>query len=137
MAVSARGSAAPDTCTRRIGTTVHTRRDPAAHLTETSSLVTPENAERMLRSWAAHWDLSRPLLLEKSPPNLVMTRMLQAMYPDAKFVVIVRHPVVVSLSTHKWVRGRRLKFEFRSTLSRPSCSMPTWPCRRPNAAAMC
>ena len=75
---------------------------PASHLTEQSPLATPANAERLFASWAPYWDLSRPVLVEKSPPNLVMTRFLQALYPDARFVVVVRHPVVVALSTSKW-----------------------------------
>ncbi len=75
---------------------------PASHLTEASPLATPANADRLFASWAPYWDLTRPVLVEKSPPNLVMTRFLQALYPDARFVVVVRHPVVVALSTSKW-----------------------------------
>jgi hypothetical protein len=76
--------------------------DPRSHLTESSPLVTPENAQRLLEQWSEHWDLDRRLLLEKSPPNLVMTRFLQGLFPEARFVVVVRHPVVVALSTQKW-----------------------------------
>lgn len=73
-----------------------------AHLTDSSPLATPENAERLFAEWSRHWDLSRPVLVEKSPPNLVMTRFLQALFPEARFLVSVRHPVVVALSTSKW-----------------------------------
>jgi hypothetical protein len=45
-------------------------------------------------------------LLEKSPPNLLKTRFLQALYPSSSFVVIVRHPIPVSIPTAKW-RGTR------------------------------
>ena len=31
-----------------------------------------------------------------------MTRFLQALFPRARFVIVVRHPVVVALSTRKW-----------------------------------
>lgn len=79
--------------------------DARAHLTEQSPLVSPENADSIFQSWAQHWDLSRPCLVEKSPPNLVMTRFLQALYPSAFFVVVMRHPLVVALSTNRW-RGR-------------------------------
>ncbi len=75
---------------------------PQAHLTEASQLVTAANAQRLLDSWSSHWDLSRPYLVEKSPPNLVMTRFLQGLFPQSRFVVIVRHPVVVALSTRRW-----------------------------------
>jgi hypothetical protein len=82
--------------------------DESAHLTESSPLATRANAERLFRQWSAHWDLDREVLLEKSPPNLVMTRFLQALYPGAGFVMIVRHPVVSSLATSKWTGWRSL-----------------------------
>lgn len=72
------------------------------HLTEQSPLATPDNARHLVEEWAPYWDLDRPVLVEKSPPNLVMTRFLQALYPDARFLMVVRHPVVVTLSTHRW-----------------------------------
>jgi hypothetical protein len=80
----------------------------AAHLTEASPLAKPENRERLLAAWTPYWDMSKPVLVEKSPPNLVMTRFLQALFPEAYHVVVVRHPVVVSLSTKKWTRTTSL-----------------------------
>lgn len=82
---------------------------PAAHLTERSPLATRDNAERLFAQWSEHWDLSRPVLVEKSPPNLVMTRFLQALFPDARFLVVVRHPVVVALATSRWRAGTPLR----------------------------
>jgi hypothetical protein len=79
---------------------------PEMHLTEDSPLVSEQNARTLFEEWSPHWDLSRPLLLEKSPPNLLKTRFLQALYPDSAFVVIVRHPIPVSIPTAKW-RGTR------------------------------
>lgn len=87
-------------------------RDPGAHLTEVSPLVTADNARRLMEQWAPYWDLGKPVLLEKSPPNLLMTRFLQALYPEASFVVIVRHPVVVTLSTARWRRFMTLSALF-------------------------
>ena len=75
---------------------------PEAHLTEASPLATPANAERLLADWGPHWDLGRAVLLEKSPPNLIRFRFLQALFPDAAFVAVTRHPVAVSLATQKW-----------------------------------
>jgi len=77
-----------------------------AHLTEESRLATPENAQKLFDEWAPYWDLSRPVLLEKSPPNLLKTRFLQALYPDSSFVVLIRHPIPVSIPTARW-RGTR------------------------------
>jgi hypothetical protein len=79
---------------------------PEMHLTEASPLVSDENALRLFEEWSPHWDLSCRFLLEKSPPNLLKTRFLQALYPDSAFVVIVRHPIPVSIPTAKW-RGTR------------------------------
>lgn len=82
----------------------HFARDRRAHLTETSELVSLRSAEMLLAAWCPHWDLSRRCLVEKSPPNIVMTRFLQALFPDASFIMVVRHPVTVALSTKKWTR---------------------------------
>ena len=79
---------------------------PEMHLTESSPLVSEQSATALFEEWSPHWDLSRPLLLEKSPPNLLKTRFLQALYPASSFVVIVRHPIPVSIPTAKW-RGTR------------------------------
>ena len=75
---------------------------PEAHLTEASPLVTAENRTRLFAEWSRYWDLRRPVLLEKSPPNLIRTRFLQAMVPDAFFIILVRHPIPVALATRRW-----------------------------------
>lgn len=74
-----------------------------AHLTEASPLITSQNAERLLASWRPYWDTSRPYLLEKSPQNLIMGRYLQAQFPESVLIVVIRHPVIVSLATQKWM----------------------------------
>ena len=79
-------------------------RDERAHLTETSPLVSGGNAQRLWDAWSPYWDLSRPYLLEKSPPNLIMSRFLQGLFPDSAQIMVIRHPVVVALSTVKWRR---------------------------------
>jgi hypothetical protein len=76
--------------------------DPEAHLTETSTLITEENRRRLLMEWSRYWDLEKPVLLEKSPPNLIRTRFLQALFPSSSFLIILRHPLAVSYSTEKW-----------------------------------
>jgi Sulfotransferase family len=80
---------------------------PEMHLTESSPLVSEQSARTLFEEWSPHWDLSRPLLLEKSPPNLLKARFLQALFPGSAFVVVVRHPIPVSLATAKWRRTRR------------------------------
>ena len=79
--------------------------DPRSHLTEESPLLGPTTAQELWAAWAPYWqDPASPLLVEKSPPNMVMGRFLQAAFPGSALVVIVRHPVVVALSTYKWRR---------------------------------
>ena len=78
--------------------------DPRVHLTEGSLLATAEQAQTVFAEWSAHWDLSRPCLLEKSPPNLMRMRFLQALFPGAAFVVVLRHPIAVAFATQKWSR---------------------------------
>jgi hypothetical protein len=75
---------------------------PDAHVTETSELLTRENRAQLAADWFPYWDLSRKFLLEKSPPNILMTRFLQSALPNSSFVAIIRHPVAVSLATTKW-----------------------------------
>jgi hypothetical protein len=83
--------------------------DPRAHRTE-ADLRTPQTtAWRLFSQWRRHWDMARPVLVEKSPPNLMMMRYLQRLFPRARFVVVMRHPVVTALATRKW--RRRLGLE--------------------------
>lgn len=82
---------------------------PEAHVTEASPLVTPDNGRRMFDEWARYWDLSRPVLMEKSPPNLTKARFLQALFPDSWFLVVTRHPVGVSYATFTR-RPKRTRF---------------------------
>ena len=88
--------------------------DPASALTERSPLATPESAARLFSDWSKYWDLDRPVLVEKSPPNLIRMRFLQSLFPDASFIVIMRHPVIVSLSTKKWAPRRTYRSVFEN-----------------------
>lgn len=75
--------------------------DPAARLTERSPLLTPENRARLLDQWGTHGDLNAAVFLEKSPPNLIRMRFFRTMFPAARFLVIVRHPIPVAYATRK------------------------------------
>lgn len=76
--------------------------NPESFMDETSPLVSPENRSQLEREWDLYWNLERRILVEKSPPNLVRARFLQALFPEACFVVMVRHPLAVSYATQKW-----------------------------------
>lgn len=80
----------------------------SAHLTEDASQVTPANAQQLWDAWRPYWNSDRTFLVEKSPPNLMMGRFLQGLFPTASFVFIVRHPVTVTLATRKWRRRTSL-----------------------------
>jgi hypothetical protein len=80
-----------------------------AHLTEDSPLVSPESRERLLAEWSPHWNLEKPVLVEKSPPNLIRLRFLQAVFPEASFLIVVRNPIAVAFATKKWRRRESLR----------------------------
>ena len=75
-----------------------------AHLTEASSVLTADAAERLRSAWQRHWDPDKSIRVEKTPGNLLMTRFLQAVFPSAYFIIIRRDPVAVALATQKWSR---------------------------------
>ena len=76
--------------------------DPQAHLTEHSPLATKENAALLSAKWAEFHEPGRSVMVEKSPSNLLRTRLLQALFPQARFVILTRHPIPVALATQKW-----------------------------------
>jgi hypothetical protein len=80
--------------------------DERAWMDERHPLATEQSAAKLDEQWGKHWDPGRQYLLEKSPPNLVRTRFLQALFPDASFIVLLRHPIAVALATEKWSRTR-------------------------------
>jgi hypothetical protein len=76
--------------------------DPRAHLTEDSDLLTTENVTKLRAGWHAYWDNSKSIFVEKTPANILMTRFLQAAFPNSYFIVITRHPVPVSMAAQRW-----------------------------------
>lgn len=84
-------------------------KNPKAHLAPPAPGDVPRIREQLLRDWGPYWDLQKQFLIEKSPPNMIMGRYLQATFPGSALVVILRHPVVVALSTKKWTRTTSLK----------------------------
>lgn len=51
---------------------------------------------RLKREWLMRLDRSKPLFLEKSPPDAARTRWLQQHFPNAHFVAIVRNGYAVA-----------------------------------------
>ncbi len=71
-----------------------------AHFIESSELYFRKDI--LYADWSIHFDPSRQIFLEKSPPNLLRTRFLQEVFPNSKFITIIRHPIAVSYATKKW-----------------------------------
>ena len=74
---------------------------PEAHLTE-DSLLLEGTAERLFAAWSPYWDLSKPILCEKSPANSIRSRFLQAAFPNSSFIFVLRHPIAYALAIRKW-----------------------------------
>lgn len=85
--------------------------DPRAHLTEEDVPAYEERLPDLMASWESLWAPDRAVRVEKSPPNLIRSRFLQAAFEDARFVFIVRHPLAVARATKKWSHaGEELLF---------------------------
>lgn len=76
--------------------------DPMEHYTEAHALNTMETRDRIRSDWCGWFDQAKPWHLEKSPVNLTRMRLLQALFPLAKFVVILRHPQYMAAALRKW-----------------------------------
>jgi hypothetical protein len=65
------------------------------------------------KAWESHWDSSKPVLLEKSPPNLIRTREIVANFQPVKFIVMVRNPYAQAeglMRRNQWTAKRAANF---------------------------
>lgn len=76
--------------------------DGGSRMDESHPLATSANAKKIFEQWRPHFDMSCNHLVEKSPPNIIRTRFLQKLFPESKFIFILRHPLAVSYATMKW-----------------------------------
>ena len=44
------------------------------------------------KQWLKYWDVSKPILLEKSPPNLVRAKSIEQYFAPSYFIVLTRNP---------------------------------------------
>eukprot|EP00468_Gymnochlora_sp_CCMP2014_P011088 CAMPEP_0167758748 /NCGR_PEP_ID=MMETSP0110_2-20121227/10638_1 /TAXON_ID=629695 /ORGANISM="Gymnochlora sp., Strain CCMP2014" /LENGTH=327 /DNA_ID=CAMNT_0007645053 /DNA_START=145 /DNA_END=1128 /DNA_ORIENTATION=+ len=88
------------------------------HLKEDNELVNPTAQARLLNRFGYFWNLTKPVLLEKSPTNAVISRFLQALLnlevpngydatkksgiSPVRFVFITRHPLANALAHRAW-----------------------------------
>lgn len=71
-----------------------------SYMDESHILATEENAKKIYRQWFG--DINSEFAIEKSPPSIVRTRFFQKLFPESKFIAILRDPLVVSMATKKW-----------------------------------
>lgn len=76
--------------------------DNHAHMDEHSPLATPPSRDALWGHWKGFWDTTKPILVEKSPPNLIRMRFLQALFPESYYIAVIRHPAMVAFATQKW-----------------------------------
>lgn len=67
------------------------------------------DAVRLEREWLMRLDRSRPVFLEKSPPNAARTRWLQAHFRNAHFIAIVRNGYAVAEGIRRKAEPRHLR----------------------------
>ena len=48
--------------------------------------------EFIKKEWMKYWDITRPILLEKSPPNIIRTQSIQNFFKPTYFIVFYRNP---------------------------------------------
>lgn len=51
--------------------------------------------------WHGYWDLTRPVLLEKSPPHLCRSEQLLTHFDPAYFILLLRDPVATCEALHR------------------------------------
>ncbi|SDF19520.1 sulfotransferase family protein [Limimaricola pyoseonensis] len=76
--------------------------DPAQHLVEGGPYDRLETRERIEADWAPWFPDGVPWRVEKSPVNLLRTRLYQQLFPLSQFVIVTRHPLAVARATAKW-----------------------------------
>ncbi len=77
--------------------------DSRSHLVDESLPLPEESRRRIENAWRPFWSpADAPVRVEKSPQNLIQSRLLQQVFPGSAFVMVARHPVAVAFATQKW-----------------------------------
>jgi len=80
---------------------------PNHHLSEASPLVHEAAQHMLFNQWALFWDLGKPVLMEKSPSNGVISPFLHRVWglglpsSPARFIFLQRHPIAVAMATQR------------------------------------
>jgi hypothetical protein len=65
------------------------------------------------RVWESHWDNNKPVLVEKSPPNIIRTKDILAHFQPVKFIIMVRNPYALCeglMRRNNWKVARAANF---------------------------
>ena len=76
--------------------------DPAQHHVEGGPHDRLEVRDRLRSDWEPWFAPGGRWRVEKSPVNLLRSRLYQQFFPASQFVFVVRHPVAVARATAKW-----------------------------------
>jgi hypothetical protein len=79
-------------------------RSTDAHLTAADLARYPDAGRRICQDWAPYWQGGGDRYVEKSPSSLLRPQFLKAVFPNSRFIILIRHPVAVSYATAKWTR---------------------------------
>lgn len=82
----------------------------------------------VMEAFLLHWDLRKPILLEKSPPHLVRAKQIEEFFDPCYFIILVRNPYaqIEGLLRRKWISSPEeaarfwiycTKFQIRNTTS--------------------
>lgn len=73
-------------------------------MTEDHELMTEASRQALLKAWQPYWNLSAPVLLEKSPRHATMTRFLEAIFNSRRsaFIASMRHPLACAHKEWGW-----------------------------------
>ena len=82
------------------------------HLTEenTKYFANEEARDKVYAEWRRYWNVTKPILVEKSPRHMLMTRLLQYWFTPEHtfFVVVMRHPLATMEVA--WTMPKRRNF---------------------------
>mmetsp|Transcript_38711 Transcript_38711/g.75674 ORF Transcript_38711/g.75674 Transcript_38711/m.75674 type:complete len:398 (-) Transcript_38711:44-1237(-) len=89
--------------------------DPSTHLTETHPLARADTAASLFRQWGLLWDLDRRVLLEKSPSNARIPRLMARLWGllggTPRFVFVTRHPLMQAIAMKKGEFGSQSLYD--------------------------
>ena len=72
------------------------------HTPVATGAAAEDQRARLLACWTPWVTGDAPLLVEKSPPNLVRIPWLRSVFPGARFLIVTRDPRASAAATEKW-----------------------------------